>query len=148
MAESDRLLSGYTPKGYPGFESLLLRSITQVEPVFCKFFLENREGCLMRVLAYFPVFGWFFPMFFTRITAARYHARQGFGLFLNFALWFGVTWFLTHGIPRFLSLAEVILLLLPCALYLGLLFSGMVFIIRGQERPLPLIGKWSERLRV
>jgi uncharacterized membrane protein len=102
----------------------------------------------MRLLAYFPLFGWFFPMFFTRSEEARFHARQGFGLFLQFALVMGIAWFFTNGIPLFLYFLEVFLLIAPCVAYLGLLGTGMVRVLAGRQEPLPFVGGWSARLRV
>ena len=106
----------------------------------------------MKLLAYFPVFGWFFPMFLSKREDASWHARQGLGLFFNFAFWFGFIWFLTHGIPRFLKTFEIILLLVPVAAYLVFLLIGLINSlrddVRGYRKPLPIIGKWAEKLRV
>jgi len=106
----------------------------------------------MKLLAYFPIFGWFFPMFLTKNEAASWHARQGFGLFVHFVLWSGVVWFVAHAIPRFLKPFEIILLFSPITLYLVLLLVGAVNClrdnIRESHKPLPIVGKWSEKLPV
>jgi uncharacterized membrane protein len=101
----------------------------------------------LAIISYFPVFGWFFPMFFGREgSLGRYHARQGFMAFVFFSLCSAFAWLASHSVPTFIGFIEHFLYLGAIGLYLYFIVRGTIAAVRLEERPLPLIGKKAEAL--
>jgi len=101
----------------------------------------------LAVFAYFPAFGWFFPMFLgTRSSLCQYHARQGFAAFVFFTLCSAITWLVNHSVPSFISAVEVVLYGAAILTYGVLLVCGVVTASKSEEAPLPIIGKRAANL--
>jgi uncharacterized membrane protein len=101
----------------------------------------------LAIFAYFPVIGWFFPMFFgTRCTLCQYHARQGFAAFVFFTLCSAVVWLVNHSVPTFISIVESLLYGAVILMYAILLVWGAVTAAKSEEAPLPIIGKRAANL--
>ena len=101
----------------------------------------------LAIFAYFPAFGWFFPMFFgTRNSLCQYHARQGFAAFVFFTLCSAFTWLFNHSVPTFISVLESLLYGASILLYVLLLVWGVIIASKDEEKPLPIIGKRAARL--
>ncbi len=102
---------------------------------------------VLALVAYFPVFGWFFPMFFGKSgSLERYHARQGFMAFVFFTLCSSFAWLASHSVPPFVGFVEHFLYAGAVGVYVYFLVRGGVAAVRLKERPLPLIGKKAESL--
>jgi len=109
---------------------------------------------LPAVIAYIPVFGWLYVLFFQRKnTLAVYHLRQSIGLFL-FLIgvlvgWAVIAWVLTW-IP-FMDIVGVALFTIVMAAYfLGAVawVLGLVNALSGRSNPLPVFGQWADRLPI
>ena len=102
---------------------------------------------ILAIISYFPVFGWFFPMFFGKEgSLARYHARQGFMAFIIFTLCSSLAWLASHSVPPFVGFLEHFLYAGSIGLYVYFLVRGFLSASRLEEKPLPVIGKKAESL--
>jgi uncharacterized membrane protein len=109
---------------------------------------------LPAVLAYIPVIGWLYVYFLQRQNIlAVYHLRQGIGLVLFligiFVAWAVIAWLLAW-IP-YLAILSVALFTIVIAAYM----YGVVALIMGMRNasssklaPLPLFGRWANRLPI
>ena len=102
---------------------------------------------MLAILAYFPVFGWFFPMFLGAGDGlCRYHARQGFAAFVFFTLCSAAAWLLSQSIPTFIGFVVHLMYAACVGSYVYLLVRGARVAVRAEEKPLPLIGMRAENL--
>lgn len=102
-------------------------------------------------IAYLPVYGWFFALFFgSPDDTVRFHGRQGLGALLTLAAGLAAVWVISRGFIDYLLLfwLEDALYGAVAAFYLFLLVRGAVAAVKGESRPLPLIGKRASRLPV
>jgi len=100
---------------------------------------------MLAVLAYFPIFGWFFPMFLKgKDEFCQFHAKQGLGAVVFFLITFISAWLIGNATPYFLRYVEWGLLILAAVLYILILFIGFLTAIRGKKKPIPFIGKKAD----
>ena len=76
----------------------------------------------------------------------KYHVRQGLGLLIAFFVLRFLTLFLIAPLfyivgPLFMMVLWVINLFLVALMILGIMNAS-----KGEEKPLPLIGKWADKL--
>ncbi|MCX7675131.1 MAG: hypothetical protein N2Z70_04795 [Bdellovibrionaceae bacterium] len=99
---------------------------------------------ILSILAYFGILC-LIPYFVEKTnTFVRYHTKQGmvlFGLslFVTFAnlLPFGWFDFITTSVLTLLSVGTLVLSVI-----------GIINVLKNEQRPLPLIGKWAENLNI
>ncbi len=103
------------------------------------------------LLSYITLIGWLIAFFSykssEKSSLPSYHLRQGFGLFLTgFALGI-VTWVLSIIIAMIsvslLSIMSIVNLVISLGL-LALMIIGAITANKGEEKPLPIIGKMFE----
>jgi len=116
--------------------------------------MMNNSSKIFAFLSYLLLVpGWLFVLLFRRKDPyAQFHARQSLLLnifvFLLFVLWFVLTW-LVIAIPiagpifAWFCFAIVIACLI-FALYAWV--SGLVRSLQAVQKPLPIIGRWTEKL--
>ncbi|MCR4261128.1 MAG: hypothetical protein NUV96_02265 [Candidatus Colwellbacteria bacterium] len=76
----------------------------------------------------------------------KYHVKQGLGLLISFFVLRFLTLFLIAPL-FYLSVSLFMLVLWATNLFmLALLILGMMNASKGEEKPLPLIGKWADKL--
>ena len=114
------------------------------------------KGRTWAFLAYLlSILGWLYVSLFRREDElAVYHVKQSLGLTLaaigSFALWllgsYVISWVpLVGPLLAAASFSQVILI------YIVLVVAwvtGMVYALQAKMRPLPIIGKWAERIPV
>jgi uncharacterized membrane protein len=107
-------------------------------------------------LAYLlSILGWLYVLLFQRKNElAVYHARQSLGLTLvaigAFVAWALGAWILSW-IPLVgpLVAAAAFSLVLLTYLFLGVAWiMGMVYALQAEAKPLPLVGRWVERIPI
>jgi len=115
----------------------------------------SRLSRLPAVLAYLvPVIGWLYVFFFHRKNVlAVYHLRQAIGLVLFLlgvvAGWAVIAWVLAW-IP-YMAVVSVALFALVIAAYLYgvvLWIMGLTNALSNRLAPLPLFGRWANRLPI
>jgi len=114
----------------------------------------SKPSRLPAVLAYVPVIGWIYVLFFQRQNAlGLYHLKQSVGLFLflvgTLVGWIVVAWLLTR-IPYMDVLAVSLFTLVIAAYLYGLVawVLGLSNAFRERLVPLPLFGRWASRLPI
>ena len=113
----------------------------------------NRASRLPAVCVYLiPVFGWLYVFFFQRKNVlAVYHLKQSIGLFVfliaAMVVWAVVGWIIAW-IPYMASLSMGLFAIVMAAYFYGFAawILGMVRALRNQSIPLPLFGRWADRL--
>jgi uncharacterized membrane protein len=107
------------------------------------------------VIAYLvPVIGWLYVFFFQRNNSlAIYHLRQSIGLFLflvaAMVVWAVIAWVLAW-VPLLVVLSAGLFTMVIAAYLYGILawILGMIHALRNESTPLPLFGRWAERLPI
>jgi uncharacterized membrane protein len=109
---------------------------------------------LPAVLAYVPVVGWLYVLLFQRKNlVALFHLRQSIGLFLflvgTFAGWAVIAWLLAW-IPYMDILAIALFAIVIAAYLYGAVawILGLINALRSRLAPLPLFGRWANRLPI
>jgi uncharacterized membrane protein len=113
--------------------------------------ITNKIFAFLSYLLLVP--GWLFVLLFRRKDEhARFHARQSLVLnvfvLLLFLAWFVITW-LTIAIPIAGPLFAwfmfaIVIAFISSALYAWLV--GMVQAFQSSRKPLPIVGKWAQKL--
>jgi uncharacterized membrane protein len=106
------------------------------------------------VLAYIPVIGWLFVLFFQRKNElAIFHVRQSIGLVVFlvgvFLAWAVVAWILAW-IPLMAIIGIALFTVVIAAILFGAvaLVMGLLNALRNRFTPLPLFGQWANRLPI
>jgi uncharacterized membrane protein len=102
----------------------------------------------------FPLIGWLYVFFFQRNnTLAMYHLRQSIGLCLFLAgaliVWAVIAWVLVW-LPYMGALAAGLFTMVIVAYLFGVVawLTGLIRALKKQATPLPVFGRWAERLPV
>jgi uncharacterized membrane protein len=101
-----------------------------------------------------PLVGWLYVIFFQRDnTLAMYHLRQSIGLWLfllgTLVVWGVIAWALVW-LP-YMSALAVALFTIVMAIYLfgaAVWLTGLIRALKKQATPLPVFGRWAERLPI
>ena len=112
----------------------------------------NAKSRVSAVIGYIPIIGWLYVFLLQRNDElAKYHAKQSIGMVV-FVIAVFVAWavaaYLIALIPMMAVISMglfslVIAFWLYCAL---LLVGGIIRALRNEMEPLPIFGKWAERL--
>jgi uncharacterized membrane protein len=102
-----------------------------------------------------PIFGWLYVLLFDRRDEfAVYHAKQAVMLTITAVVvpvaWAVAAWILTW-IPLVGSVLAVSLFALVMLAYLFLAavwIAGMINALTAQAKPLPVVGRWAERISI
>jgi uncharacterized membrane protein len=114
----------------------------------------SKSKRILAVLAYLlSVLGWLYVFFFQRKEKlAVYHARQSMMLTIvaigGPVVWAGAAWLLLW-IPLVGPLLAAALFSLVILAYIALAGSwivGMVYALQAKTKPVPIVGKWAERI--
>ena len=112
-----------------------------------------------RVLAFLAyllsALGWLYVLLFQREDKlAVYHAKQSLVLTL-IAIGSLVTWLLGSWIVSWIPLVGPLIaaamfsqVILVCMFLAVVWIMGMVYALQAKRQPLPLVGKWAERIRI
>ena len=76
----------------------------------------------------------------------KYHVKQGLGLLIAFFVLRFVTLFLVAPLFYILWPVYMLVLWVTNLFLIALLVLGIMNASKGEEKPLPLIGKWSDKL--
>ena len=76
----------------------------------------------------------------------KYHTKQGLGLLIAFFVLRFVTLFLVAPLFYILWPVYMLVLWVTNLFLIALLVLGIMNASKGEEKPLPLIGKWSDKL--
>ena len=76
----------------------------------------------------------------------KYHIKQGLGLLIAFFVLRFVTLFLVAPLFYILWPVYMLVLWVTNLFLIALLVLGIMNASKGEEKPLPLIGKWSDKL--
>lgn len=105
-------------------------------------------------LAYLlPVVGWLYVLLFHRKDEfVMYHAKQSVALAMTavgaLAVWAVVAW-LVSWLPLVGSIIAAVLFALVILIYIFLPVTwviGMVYALQAKVKPLPILGRWAERV--
>lgn len=109
---------------------------------------------LSAALAYIPILGWLYVLFFQRKNAlAAFHLRQSIGLFLFLVAtllgWAVVAWLLAW-VPYLdvLGIAMFTIVMVAYAFGVVVWIQGLVNALRNRLVPLPIFGRWASRLPI
>jgi uncharacterized membrane protein len=114
----------------------------------------SKQSKTLAFLAYLlSILGWLYVLLFQRRDRlAVYHAKQSLGLTLA-ALAAPVVWALGAWILSWIPLAGPLvagaafsLVILTYAFLGGAWITGMVYALQAKTKPLPLVGRWMERI--
>ena|SRR3989344_9432813 len=76
----------------------------------------------------------------------KYHVKQGLGLLIAFFVLRFVTLFLVAPLFYILWPVYMLVLWVTNLFLIALLVLGIMNASKGEEKPLPLIGRWSDKL--
>jgi uncharacterized membrane protein len=116
----------------------------------------NRSNRLAAFLSYLlGVLGWLYMLAFRRKdTLARYHAKQSLGITIVAvgapAVWAVAAWIVTW-IPLvgpLVAAASFSLVIATYALLTVCWVVGMVYALQAKIEPIPVVGRWAERIPV
>lgn len=114
----------------------------------------SQSSSIHALIAYIPIIGWLYVYFVQRKNAfAVFHLRQSVGLFLfligAFVVW-AVVAYLIALIP-YMAVFSVALFTIVMAFYMfGVVawVTGILNALKNKSTPLPLFGKWANRLPI
>lgn len=105
-------------------------------------------------IAYIPIIGWLYVFFTQRKSPlALYHLRQSIGLVVfliaAFVVWAVVAWLLAW-IPYMAIVSAALFTLVIVAYLYGVIawVMGLIKALRSEVTPLPLFGRWADRLPI
>ncbi len=107
--------------------------------------MTSKKNTGMAVVAYLV---FFLPL----LTEAKkdpfvkYHVKQGLGLLITFFALRFLTLFLIAPLFYMLGFLFMFVLWATNLFLVALLILGMMNAAKGEEKPLPLIGKWADKL--
>jgi len=101
------------------------------------------------LVAYLPIFGWFFPMFSRQTNEfSSYHAKQGFGAAIFLVSFTFIVWFFSFLIPSFLLVLEITLFSVVGLVYFLMLLSGLINVLKGRKTPVAFFGKRFNKIKL
>jgi uncharacterized membrane protein len=116
--------------------------------------MEPSYNRLSACIAYIPVVGWLYVLFFQRRDPfAMFHLRQSIGLILFLGVvflgWMVVGW-LVAWIPFGMLVAVALFTLVMLAFGVGLYawIAGILYALRGRVAFLPIFGRFANRLQI
>src|SRR5271165_5803409 len=114
----------------------------------------NGFSRLAAAIAYLPVIGWLYVFFFQRENVlGLFHLKQSIGLFLfllaSLVGWMVIAWLLAW-IPLMAVVAMSLFTIVIAAYLYGIvaLVLGLSNAFRNRLVPLPLFGRWANRLPI
>lgn len=116
----------------------------------------SKQSRTLAFLAYLlSILGWLYVLLFQRKDRlALYHAKQSLVLTLV-VVGSVVVWFLASWVLSWVPLAGPLLaaalfsqVILVGIFVIGLWILGMVSALQTRTRPLPIVGKWAERISI
>jgi uncharacterized membrane protein len=117
--------------------------------------MMNGLPSLSAVVTYLlPFIGWLYVFFFQRDnTLAMYHLRQSIGLWLfllgTLIVWGVIAWALAW-LPYMGAIAAALFTIVIAVYMFGVVawLTGLIRALKKQVTPLPVFGRWAERLPV
>jgi len=116
--------------------------------------MNSNSSRISAAVAYIPIIGWLYVFLIERKNGlALYHLRQSIGLFVFLigvlAIWAVVAWILAW-IPYAAVFSVALFALVIVAYVFGVIawIVGLVRALRSQSTPLPMFGRWAERLPI